>query len=72
MVTVFATYKPNEYKLEMQQQSLHHIMRNINAFNPGSNVNCFITDLNQAYMIHIKPEFATYPRMEEEFIKIAK
>ena len=31
-----------------------------------------ITALNKAYMIHVIPELATYPSLEEEFVKAAQ
>lgn len=65
--TLLAIDKSTDYELMLQQLSLRDTMRNINAYNFGNNVNGFITD-----MIHLKPEFSTYPNMEKEFIKIAK
>lgn len=59
MLTTFATHKSTDYQLMMWQTSLHDAMRNINTFNPRNNVNCFITDLNNAYMLHVKLELAT-------------
>lgn len=56
-MTTFTTYK-SVYELMMWQTSLHGAMRNISTFNPRNNVNCFITDLNSAYMLHVKLELA--------------
>ena len=47
-------------------------MRDIKSFNPDNDVHHFITDLNQAYTINLKPDIARYPEMEEQFMKIAK
>jgi len=58
--------------LMMRQQSLRDSMRDIKGFNPGNDIHRFITDLNQAYTINVKPELADYPEMEGEFLKIAK
>ena len=44
----------------------------IKNFNPGNDIHHFFTDLNQAYIINVKPDLAKYPEMEDEFIKIAK
>ena len=55
-----------------RQQSLRDAVRDIRSFNPGNNVHRFISDLNQAYTINVKPELTNYPEMEEEFLKIAK
>ena len=40
---------------------------NKKKFYPGNDVNQFIIALNKAYMIHVIPELATYPSLEEEF-----
>ena len=56
----------------MRQQSLRDAMRDIRIFNPGNNVHLFISDLNQAYTINVKPELTNYPEIENEFLKIAK
>ena len=64
------TSTPNE--LLMRQQSLCGAMRDIKSFNPVNVVHRFITDLNQAYSINVKPDLAKYPEMEEKFLKIAK
>ena len=47
-------------------------MRGIKNFNTGNDIDHFITDLNQGYIINIKPNLAKYPGMEDEFMKIAK
>ena len=60
------------FRLMMRQQSLRDAVRDIRSFNLGNNVHCFISDLNQAYTINVKPELTNYPEMEEEFLKIAK
>ena len=54
----------------MQQQSLQDTMKK-KTFYPGNDVNQFVIALNKAYMIHIIPELATYPSLEE-FIKAAQ
>ena len=58
--------------LLMRLQSLRDAMRDIKSLNPGNDVHRFITDLNQAYTINVKPDLAKYPDMEDEFMKIAK
>ena len=60
------THTNTSHGFMMRQQSLRDAMRDIRTFNPGNNVHRFISDLNQAYTINVKPE------MEEEFLKIAK
>ena len=47
-------------------------MKQKKTFHPGNDINQFITTLNKAYMIHVIPELATYPSLEEEFIKAAQ
>ena len=47
-------------------------MRQKKSFNPGNDVNQFITVLNKVYTIYVIPELATYPRLEAEFVKAAK
>ena len=47
-------------------------MRDIKNFNPGNDIHHFITDLNQADIINVKPDIAKYPEMEDEFMKIAE
>ena len=47
-------------------------MRDIKSFNLGNDVHHFVPDLNQAYIINVKPDLAKYPEMEDEFMKIAK
>ena len=66
------THTNTSHGLMMHQQSLRDAMRDIRTFNPGNNVHRFISDLNQAYTINVKPELTNYPEMEEEFLKIAK
>ena len=44
----------------------------IKSFNPGNDVQHFITNLNQADIINVKPGLTKYPEMEDEFMKIAK
>ena len=46
-------------------------MKQKKPFYPGNDVNQFITALNKVYMIHVIPELATYPRLEE-FVTAAK
>ena len=60
------------YELLLRQQSLRDATKSIRTFEPGSDVNRFITDLNKAYTIHVKPELREYPAMEKEFVKLAK
>ena len=60
------------YELLLRQQSLRDATKSIRTFEPGSDVNRFITDLNKAYTIHVKPELREYPEMEKEFVKLAK
>ena len=60
------------YELLLRQQSLRDAIKSIRTFEPGSDVNRFITDLNKAYTIHVKPELREYPAMEKEFVKLAK
>ena len=60
------------YELLLRQQSLRDATKSIRTFELGSDVNRFITDLNKAYTIHVKPELREYPAMEKEFIKLAK
>ena len=45
---------------------------NKKKFYPGNDVNQFITALDKVYMIHVIPELATYPSLEEEFVKAAQ
>ena len=59
------THTNTLHGLIMRQQSLR-------SFNPDNNVHRFISDLNQAYTINVKPELTNYSEMEEEFLKIAK
>ena len=66
------THTNTSHGLMMRQQSLWDAMRDIRTFNPGNNIHRFISDLNQAYTIKVKPELTNYPEMEEEFLKIAK
>ena len=66
------THTNTSHGLMMRQQSLRDAMRDIRSFNPGNNIHRFISDLNQAYTINVKPELTNYPEMEEEFLKIAK
>ena len=66
------THINTSHRLMMQQQSLRDAMRDIRSFISGNNVHRFISDLNQAYTINVKPELTNYPEMEEEFLKIAK
>ena len=47
-------------------------MKQKKNFYPGNDVNQFITALNKAYMIQVIPELATYPSLEEEFVKAAQ
>lgn len=61
-----------DYELLMRQQSLRDATKSIRAFEPGNDVNRFITDLSKAYTIHVKPELSEYPEMEKEFVKLAK
>lgn len=63
------TDNPADYELMMWQLSLRDTMNNIKTFNPGNDVNLFITYLKKIYT---KPELAIYPRIEEEFIRIFK
>ena len=56
------------YELLLRQQSLQDATKSIRTFEPGR----FITDLNKAYTIHVKPELREYPAMEKEFVKLAK
>ena len=42
-----------DYGLLLKQQSLRDSMRGIRSFQPGADVNKFITDLNKAYAIHV-------------------
>ena len=42
------------YELLLRQQSLRDATKSIRTFEPGSDVNRFITDLNKAYTIHVK------------------
>ena len=60
------------YELLLRLQSLRDATKSIRTFEPGSDVNRFITDLNKAYTIHVKPELREYPAMEKEFVKLAK
>ena len=60
------------YELLLRQQSLRDATKSIWTFEPGSDVNRFITDLNKAHTIHVKPELREYPAMEKEFVKLAK
>ena len=62
----------HNYDLAMRQQSLRDAMKQKKTFYPGNDVNQFITALNKAYMIHVIPELATYPSLEEEFVKAAQ
>ena len=59
------------HELMMRQQSLQDAMKDIKSFNPGNDVHRFITDLNQAYTINVKPDVTKYPEMEEKFMKIS-
>ena len=61
-----------DYGLFLKQQSLRDSMRGIHSFQPGADVNKFIIDLNKAYAIHVRPEREAYPKLEEEFLKVAK
>ena len=53
------------YELLLRQQSLRDATKSIRTFEPGSDVNRFITDLNKAYTIHVKPELREYPAVEK-------
>ena len=70
--TTSTTHTNTSHRLMMRQRSLRDSMRDIRNFNPGNNVHRFISDLNQAYTINVKPELNNYPEMEVEFLKIAK
>ena len=59
------------YDLAMRQQSLRDAMKQ-KKFYPGNDINQFITALNKVYMIPVIPELATYPSLEEEFVKAAQ
>ena len=52
----------------MRQQSLRDDMTDIKSFNPGNDVHHFITNLNQAYTINIKPYLAKCAKIKEEII----
>lgn len=60
------THPDNE--LIMRQQSIRDAIRDIRKFEPGNDVNCFITNLNKTHTIQVKPELANYPRMKDEFV----
>ena len=60
------------HRLVIRQQSLWDSMKDIKSFNPSNDLHHFITDLNKAYIINVKPDFAKYHEMEDEFMKIAK
>ena len=47
-------------------------MNDIKSFNPSNDWHRFIFELNQAYTINVKPEFANYPDIEKESMKITK
>ena len=47
-------------------------MKQKKKFYPGNDINQFIIALNKAYMIHVILELATYPSLEEEFVKAAQ
>ena len=66
------THTNTSHGLMIWPRSLQDAMRNIRTFNPGNNVHRFISDINQAYTINVKPELTNYPEMEEEFRKITK
>ena len=56
------------YDLAMRQQSLRDAMKQ----KKNSTLEMTsITALNKVYMIHVIPELATYPSLEEEFVKAA-
>ena len=61
-----------DYGLLLKQQSLRDSMRGIRSFQLGADVNKFITDLNKASAIHVRPERKAYPKLVEEFLKVAK
>ena len=67
-----AAQKADNYGILMRQQSLRDVMRLKKNFNPGNDVNQFITSINKAYTIHVMPELANYPSLETEFVKAAK
>ena len=68
--------KSANYDLAMRQQSLWDAMKQKKKkkkkFYPGIDVNQFITAWNRVYMIYVTPELATYPSLEEEFVKAAQ
>ena len=66
------THTKTSHGLMIRQQSLRDAMRDIRSFNLGHNVHRFISDLNQAYTINVKPKLTNYPEMEEDFLKITK
>ena len=62
----------SDYTLMMRQQSLRDAMRDILTFEPGTDVNRFITNINKIYMIHVKPDLTDYPGLEGEFLRLAQ
>ena len=68
MIPSIAQKSAHNYDLAMQQQSLQDTMKQKKIY-PGNYVNQFITALNKAYIIHVIPELATYPSLEEDFVK---
>lgn len=62
----------NDYNLMIRLQAIHDSVKDIKKFNPGNDVNRFITDVNKTYMIHVKPEIGTHPSIEKEFVRICK
>ena len=61
-----------DYTLMMRQQSLRDAMRDVPTFEPGTDVNRFITNINKIYAIHVRPDISNYPGLEGEFVRLAQ
>ena len=71
-ITPPTAQKVDIHGLLRRHQSLRDIMRLKNNFNPGNDVNQFVTGLNETYLIHVTPDITRYPSLENEFVKAAK
>lgn len=72
LTTPHTNRSKGDYSLIIWQQTIRDIMKQQKSFQPGNDVNQFITALSKAYAIHVAPELDNYPSLEGEFVKSAK
>ena len=61
-----------DYKLLIQQQSLCDAMIDIKKFEPGNDVNRYMTNLNKRSATRVRPDLTNHPRIKGQFVKAAK